>query len=228
MLSLASSSKYDASDGGTGVPLDAPSGVSVGDFVVVAVQGNGQITISDDNGSTPFTKILSDYKPNASNGHTLSLFARTIQSGDPSTYNFILSSGGRRSGIAMRFADSSSPSFDIAPDTANATNADNADSGDISVPSITTLVADTIHVVLGCWDTSAIGTISTPAGYTLIENANGGGEPLHASYKVIATAGATGSVDISNTEFGARIGISFSVKGATGTPSTGFQFFLDF
>lgn len=228
MLSLASSSKYDASDGGTGVPLDAPSGVSVGDFVVVVVHGNGQITISDNNGSTPFTKVLSDYKPNPNNGHTISIFARTIQAGDPSTYNFTLSSGGRRAGVAMRFTDSISPSFDVAPDTGNAVSADNSDSGDITIPSITTLVDNAIHVLVAGWDTSSIGSISTPSGYTLIENANGGGEPLHTSYKVISTAGATGSSDVSNTEFGARIGISFSVKGAGSAPPTGFQFFLDF
>lgn len=173
--------------------------------IAVEIKANSGFTIAPN---------FTDYKPNTTNGHTVTLFSRTIQAGDPSTYNFTLGASGRWAVIAICFTDSTTPSFDVAPNTANAANDDSASTGTINAPSITTGVANAIHVVFCGWDTSATGTITTPSGYTLIQNANSGGEPLHMSYKVITAAGATGAVSIANTEFGAMIAGSFSVKGA--------------
>lgn len=213
-LTVVASSKADSTTG-TALSLARPTGTTTGDFVVVIAQANGQTTIADNNGSTPFTIApnFTNYKPNTTNGHTVTLFSRTIQAGDPSTYNFTSGASGRWGIIAITYRDSSAPSFDVAPNTANAANDDSASTGTINAPSITTGVANTIHTVFCGWDTSATGTITTPSGYTLLQNANSGGEPLHASYKAIATASATGTVQNVNTEFGAMIASSFSVKG---------------
>lgn len=221
-LAFRSASSNSASSG-SDANVGAPSGMSDGDWIVVVVQGNGQITINDDNGSTPFTKApnFSDYKPNTTNGHTITVFYRRKQSGDPTTFHFALSTGGRWAVDAMAFSGNT-VDFDVAPSTANAANEDDSSDGSIDAPSIS-VAADTIHVVFCGWDTSEIGTITTPSGYTLIANANGGGEPLHASRKAFASAGSTGAVTCSNTEFGAKIAGSFSVKetasGGTATPS---------
>lgn len=189
-----------------------PTGAAVGDWIVVIVHGNGQITITDNNGSTPFTKApnFSDYKPNPTNGHTITVFYRRKESGDPTTYNFTMSASGRAAVDAIAFSGTL-PGFDVAPDTANAANEDSAADGDVTVPGIT-VANNSVHVVFCGWDTSAIGTITTPTGYTLAANANGGGEPLHTSYKNFATGGSTGSVVCQNTEFGAKIAGSFSIK----------------
>jgi hypothetical protein len=210
VAAIRGSSKADATTG-TAVSVARPTGVVEGDLVVCIVHGNGQITIADNNGGTPFTKAanFSDYKPNTSNGHTVTIFYRTIQSGDPSTYDFTLSASGRWAVDCIGFIGPCA--FDVAPNTANAANEDDTDDGTISSPSITTLVNNAIHVNFCAWDTSATGTITTPSGYTLLQNANSGGNPLHTSYKLITAAGATGAVSNVNTEFAAMIAGSFSV-----------------
>lgn len=211
MIAVRSSSQNSSSTG-TAISVSAPTGATAGDLVVCVVHGNGQETLSDNNGGTPFTEAsnFSDYKPNTTNGHVLSVFYRTIQAGDPSTYNFALSASGRWGIVAVCFSGSI-PTFDVAPNTANAANDDSASSGTINAPAIT-VENNSIHVVFCGWDTGAIGTITTPSGYTLAENANGGGEPLHASYKAFASGGSTGAVTCENTEFAAMIAASFSVK----------------
>ena len=206
------SASQNSSSSGSAVSVSKPSGAVTGDTVFVIVQGNGQITIADNNGSTPFTPApnFTDYKPNTTNGHTITVFKRKLVDGDPATYNFTLSVAGRWGVDALCFSGND-VDYDVAPNTSNAANTDDSSSGSINAPSIT--VADnTIHVVFCGWDTSAIGTITTPSGYTLAANANGGGEPLHSSYKVFATGGSTGAVTCQNSEFGARIAGSFSVK----------------
>lgn len=179
------------------------SGPNVGfGGIAIEIKANSGFTIAPN---------FTDYKPNTGNGHTMTLFSRTIQAGDPSTYNFTSGASGRWALIAICFSGTSLD-FDVAPNTANAANDDSASTGTINSPSITTGVANTIHTVFCGWDTSATGTITTPSGYTLLQNANSGGEPLHASYKAIASASATGTVSNVNTEFAAMIASSFSVK----------------
>lgn len=206
------SASQNSSTTGTALSVSAPSGATTGDFVVCIVQANGQTTIADNNGSTPFTEApnFSDYKPNTSNGHTMSVFYRTIADGDPSTYNFTSGASGRWAVVAICYSGTGIV-FDVAPNTTNAANADGNDSGTINVPSIT-VAANTIHTVFCGWDTSAIGTITTPSGYTLAANANGGGEPTHVSYRAFSSGASTGLVPCVNSEYGARIVGSFSIK----------------
>lgn len=209
----------NSSSTGTAVSVSAPSGTTAGDLVKVIVHANGQTTIVDNNGSTPFTEQIDDYKPNTSNGHTMSIFSRVIQGGDPSTYNFTIGASGRWGVVAICATDSVTPVDDYAPNTGTgASNRDSSVDGTAVTESINTGVANAVNIVCAGWDTSSIGTITTPSGYTLLANANGGGEPLHASYKVITSAGATGTQNIVNTEFGAYITFSFSIKaGASST-----------
>lgn len=202
----------NSSSTGTAITVSKPTGTVAGDFVVCIVQGNGQETLTDNNGSTPFTKAtnFSDYKPNTTNGHVISVFYRTIVGGDPDTYAFTLSASGRWGVVAIAYSGSGI-TFDVAPNTTNAANDDAANNGTINAPAIT-VENNSIHTVFCGWDTSAIGSITTPGGYTIAENANGGGEPVHASYKAFATGGSTGAVTIVNSEFGSMIASSFSVK----------------
>lgn len=206
---IRSSSQNSASSGSPSI--SEPAGAQVGDKIIILVSVNGQTTIDDNNGSTPFTEDINDYKPNTSNGNTVSVFSRIKQSGDPTTYNFTPGTTGRWAAIAICLKGGG---YDVAPSTGNAANDDSASTGTINVPSIT-VGNNSIHIVACFWDTASIGTITTPSGYTLIQNANGGGEPLHASYKAFATGGATGAVTCQNTEFGAIIAFSFSVKSNT-------------
>jgi len=216
-------SSQNSSTTGTAISVSAPAGTSPGDLVKVIVHGNGQTTIADNNGATPFTEQINDYKPNVGSGHTMSVFSRVIQVGDPTTYNFTMGASGRWGVVAISAYDTVTPQDDVAPSTTNATNRDSAENGLASTASINTLVDNAVHIIVAGWDTSAIGTISTPSGYTLLANANGGGQPVHVSYKVITTAGATGSQGVNNTEYGTYITFSFSIKSvATYIPRMGF------
>ena len=213
MATLRASSKADSSTG-TAISVAAPTGATTGDLVVCIVQANGQTTLVDNNGATPFTEDINDYKPNTTNGHVVSVFSRVIQAGDPSTYNFTSEASERWSIVAICWQGAHS--YDVAPSTGNAANDDSASTGTINAPTITTVADNSHHVTFCCWDTAATGIITTPVGYTLLQNANAGGEPLHASYKNITPAGATGATTHLNTEFGAMIAMSFSVKASSG------------
>lgn len=218
-LAVRAASQNSASTG-TAITVTAPTGTTTGDFVVCIVHGNGQETLADNNGATPFTEAtnFSDYKPNTTNGHVISVFYRTIQAGDPGSYAFTLSTSGRWGIVAIAYSGTA-VTFDVAPNTTNAANEDDTDDGTISAPTIT-VANNTIHTVFCGWDTAVIGSITTPTGYTIAENANGGGEPTHASYKAFATGGATGAVECVNSEFGSMIASSFSVKeGGSFSPS---------
>lgn len=188
------------------VSIALPVG-NVGDKLVVVVTINNQSAIGDNNGGTPLTEDLADYQPNTSGGHTISVFSRVLTGSEPATLAFTNAASSRWAAVAFIVR----AGYDVAPSSGNAANTDDSSNGDISAPSIS-VANNSVHIVVATWDTSAIGTISTPSGYTLIKNANGGGEPLHVSYKNFSTGGATGSVACSNTEYGSRIAFSFSLK----------------
>lgn len=219
MATLRSSSKNDGATG-TAISVDVPAGAASGDFVVCIVQANSQTTIADNNGSAAFTEApnFSDYKPNTSNGHTVSVFSRTLNGTEGASFAFTSGASGRWSVIAICY--NGAHEFDVAPNTANAANNDSASTGNITCPAITTGVANAHHVTFCAWDTSAYGTITTPTGYTLLQNANTDGEPMHVSYKNIASAGSTGTVNHSNTEYAAMITSSFSIKVSGGVTYT--------
>ena len=195
----------------TGTNATVTITASVGDVVIVSVHFNGQTTIVDNNGATPWTEDINDYKPNPTGGHTLSIFSRRFQTGDPTSLSFTGGASGRWSVIAHVWQNpNASAIYDVAPSTTNAANTDDNASGSIDAPTITTTTANAIHVVHGYWDTAATGTISTPSGYTNIAQVHN--EPQASSYKVITSAGATGAQTYSNTEVGSRIALSYAIK----------------
>lgn len=48
--------------------VSASAGATTGDFVVVIAQHNGNVTIADNNGSTPFTEDINDWQPIPTSG----------------------------------------------------------------------------------------------------------------------------------------------------------------
>lgn len=198
---------------GTAVSVARPTSTTVGDIVIVVVHGNGQITITDNNGSTPFTKDLSDYKPNTGSGHTVSVFSRVIQSGDPSTYNFTLSSSGRWAVIANTVVGGdTSVIYDITPDTSR--SAGNESASSINAPTITTATDNAIHFAVGAVDSETATVSSTPATYSATSIA-GAGQGLSVATKTITPAGATGAQSFSFSQTTGVISTSFAVKNAS-------------
>lgn len=203
----------------TGTDANVTISASNGDAVLVSVQFNNQTTIVDGNGATPWTEDIDDYKPNTSGGHTVSLFSRRFQSGDPTTLHFTGGLSGRWSIIVDVWQNPHASSiYDVAPSTANAANADDSSAATINAPTITTLSDNAIHVVHGYFDDGAAGNPSAPAGYTTAGAEND--EPQVAAYKVIAAAGATGAQTVTGTTSAPRIALSYAIKDEGVTAST--------
>lgn len=209
----------NSSTTGTAVSVSAPTGTTTGDVVIVSVHGNNQTTIADNNGSTPFTEDINDYKPNTSNGHTVSIFSRRIQASDPSTYNFTLGTSGRWSVVAIAFQNPDPTTiYDVTPNTANAANRDDSSASTLNAPSITTVGDNAIHVVCGYSDDGSGGAMTAPSGYS--NQASPVNEPQTVSTKAITPAGATGTKTVTATTSSPMIALSFAIKNTAATVAT--------
>lgn len=205
------SSSSNSSTTGTAISVTAPTGTSVGDLVIVSVHGNGQTTIADNNGATPFTEDINDYQPNTTSGHTVSIFSRVIQSGDPTTYNFTLGASGRWSIVTVCFINPQASYYDVSPSTTNAANRDNSTSSTLNAPAITIGVANSIDVVCGYSDDGVGGAMTGPAGYAV--QAQPVNEPQVVLTKTVST-GTTGTRQVTATTTSPMIALSFSIKAA--------------
>lgn len=211
MASVRSASS-NSSTTGTAISVSAPTGTTIGDFVVVSVHGNGQTTIVDNNGATPFTEDINDYKPNTTNGHTVSIFSRIIQSGDPTTYNFTLGASGRWSIVAVAFSSPEASPYDVTPSTANAANRDDSTTNTLNAPAITIGVSNSIDVVCGYSDDGTGGAMTGPVGY--VAQAQPVNEPQVVLTKAVS-AGSTGTRQVTATTSSPMIALSFSIKGSS-------------
>lgn len=225
MATIVNSSQNSASSG-TAMTVAAPTDTTIGDLVIVAAHGNGQSTIVDNNGATPFTEDIDDFKPNTSSGHVMSLFHRVIVASDPTTYAFTLGATGRWSLIAVTFRGFHADLWDVAPSTTNTDNLDSPPgSGGATAPAITTLTANAIHCALAFIDASIDDFDVWPSGYTVHQSVdNNQGQTF--TTKVIAAAGDTGIQTFEHNGSGtAFIGLSFAVKdlGGVASRATGFM-----
>lgn len=194
---------------GTAVTVTRPTGTTTGDVVVIFCHGNGQTTFTDNNGATPFTKdpTVGDYKPNTSYGHTVSVFYRRIQSGDPSSYAFTMGATGRWSIICYTIQDPDPTTIlDATPTLSNV----ESDGNSYAAPSITTVTAGAIHLPMACLDDGATTVTGFPATYTNTVSEND--QPMGVAAKVIAAAGATGTQTFTFSASSARIGISVAIR----------------
>src|SRR5260221_3046435 len=204
--------------GGTGSALAvaAPAGVAVGDAVIVICHINGQTTLADNNGTTPFAEDLPDFAPNTSSGMTTSVFSRRIQAGDPSTYNFTGGASDRWSAVAIALSDPDpSTIYDVAIGTANTDAPPQASVA--TIPSVTTATDKSIHLAVGLADGAHVMT-DTPAGYTLLQST--GNQAIRAASKTITPAGATGALTMTLDAADAVIGLSIAIKNNSAAGAT--------
>jgi hypothetical protein len=166
IMARAASVRADNTATGTSssFSVTAPAGTVAGDVVVVLAVANGITTISDNNGSTPFTKDVSDIRP-GSGSVTISLFSRRIQAGDPTTYQFTPTTGSEWRLYAVTIQNPHPSTFyDAGPSYACAA------STTVSTAAITTTTANALLLQLFGVDVSPAITFSNkPASYTEIE-----------------------------------------------------------
>lgn len=185
---------FSSNSGTTGdASVSAPAGAAAGDLVVVVVHANelaANVTIADNNGSTPFTEDIQEFDTTGTNGGgSVSVFWRRIQAGDPSTYNFTISASGRWGCGAVCFQNPHpSNLWDATPTTQQQA----APTTTMPCPSITTVTANAIHLALVFTDGLDNLTTDTPAGYTKIINTSG--QNVTVAWKTIAAPGATGAL----------------------------------
>lgn len=210
MATTVRSASSNSSTTGTAISVSAPAGTTAGDVVIVSVHCNSQTTIVDNNGGTPFTEDINDFKPNTSNGHTVSIFSRRIVGGDPSTYNFTSGASDRWSIIAMAIQNPNTTDiYDVAPSTGNAANRDDSTTNTLNAPAITIGSDNAIDVVCGYEDDGAGGAMTGPAGYTA--QAQPVNEPQVMLTKTV-NAGTTGTRLVTATVNSPLIALSFSIK----------------
>lgn len=194
---------------GTAVTVAAPTGTTTGDLVVVVVHANGQTTIVDNNGATPFTEDLNDFQQSTGGG-TVSVFSRRIQAGDPTTYAFTIGATGRWTAVAVTFQKPhDSAIYDVAPAVGNSTASSVGGTSANSV-DITTNYTNAIHAAVCCPDGSLEACTGVPSGYVV--NKNAGDQNIAVCTKRIASATATGEQAFAWTNSNGWITLSFAIR----------------
>jgi len=201
------------SNAATTLACTAPTGTVSGDLVIAIVGHNGQETIADNNGATPFTLSYESWDTAAPFGATMTVFYRLIQGGDPASYSFTADTSDRMTVLCVTFSNpNTSTPLDVAPVLGSLTT-DTTNDGSIPVASITTLSANAIHIMAVMQDTSTSPTFAAVAGYTQLGTGAGGtGEATDLYYKVIAAAGATGGQTVGVSAFAGALSQSFALK----------------
>lgn len=220
MATTLRASSQNSATSGTAITVSRPTGTVEGDVVLVKVHVNGQTTIVDNNGATPFTEDINDYKPNTSSGHTASLFRLTIPAGNPATYSFTSGASGRWSAVAETWMNPNATFYDVTPVTGNATNLDSppGSSGATSA-SINTTTSNAIHKIDAFIDASIDDFTGWPSGYTVTQSVDNN-QGQTGVYKVIAAAGATGTQNFTHNGSGtAYITFSYAIKDIGGSTS---------
>ena len=211
MATSIRSSSSNNSTTGTAMSVSTPVGTIAGDLVIISVHGNGQTTIVDNNGTTPFTEDLNDFQPNPTGGHTVSIFSRRILLGDPTTYNFTLGASSRWSIVAVTLS-SPHPNtiYDVAPSTTNAGNTDDSAINTQVTPSISPTSKNAIVFVCGYSDDPTGGSPTPPSTYIQVQGPVD--EPQGVAVKVVSYPSTTGVLTYTFTTNAPRIALSFAIR----------------
>lgn len=229
MSTTVRSSNIGTGASGSPVSVTAPAGTTTGDVVVIIANlNNSNITITDDNGATPFTQDL--YLNLSGGSQAVSVFSRRIQAGDPSTYTFTLSAGSDRWTLIAVTWQNPDPLtiYDVAPSTLNCSQQATSGTNNNSAPSITTTTANAHWCACGFSD-GASNTIIPPGGFTAEQN--GGNQAEAFCDQGVVTPGATGTAAFVWGTSSQSICAAFAVKdnaAAAGSsqPYTSTQFFV--
>lgn len=201
----------NAAASGTAITVTAPTGTAAGDRVSILIAGNGSGTITDNNGSTPFTRPANGRQTQTGTGQFAEYWYRDIQSGDPSSYAFTASVSDRWGILAIAWSDPSATFFDVDL-TWNTVTAFQTTG---TSPAITTAINGSIHISVLFPDNptnTCTANPSTTDGYNLLRNA--GNQLICACDLAIATAGSVTAKSFTYGGGGSsgNIGLSFAVN----------------
>lgn len=210
------SARGNSATTGTAVSITAPAGSASGDVMICVVHANNNTTIVDNNGASAFTEDLNDFQ-DTTPGQTLSLFSRRLVGGDTTSYAFTLGTSGRWGVICVAFQNPNASTI------YDATHVETANPGAAPItsgnsPSVTTNTSNAIHCAIIAPDGNDSAAYNTPAGYTSQATTVGPAQGLAFDTKVIAVAGATGTVGFTwtGTQADGYIGLGFAIKDDAG------------
>lgn len=185
------SSATNGATTGTAVSVSKPAGVQVGDVVIVVVHSNGPRDISDNNGSAPFTSILSNREYNGPSAQ-VDLFYRVIDGTEGSTLDFTLASSDRWSIIASAYRGVDTTTiWDVQPTSTT----ENTGTGSTNTTdSITTLTDGAMIVAFAVNDSSSLTFTATPGDSFNSRENNSGEQLLALADKVKTTTGSQSAV----------------------------------
>jgi hypothetical protein len=200
------------------------TGVQEGDLMVFHIKASATPqTVTDDNGSTPFTEqFRSDDPGSATCEYTI--WTRFVGPSEPATYHFLKSNIVPFHDVMIRVYRNVNPNdiFDIAPIIGNADfGLDLSQVNDLTAPSITTTDPDSMAVMWVHNDGTTgdeHGGHSYTAGWNLTRNGTNPSDTTTnvSSEKFMPSAGATGDfvVTTTNTITNAWLGIQYALKKA--------------
>ena len=204
----------------TTLSVSAPAGTTAGDVVIVIGTRNAFSavdTLVDDNGSTPFTQVRSDFE--SGQGSSLTILRRVIQAGDPTTYTFDYDPAGDLGAsylglVAMTFRNVDAAIFDVAPSAGTLTQ-ESPDGNDITCVAVTSTLANCIHVICAGRE-GGQGYRNTPSGYTAVAVASDFDWVTSVHYKILTSAGSSGVQTYTAPEGGSGQTQSFIIKNNAG------------
>lgn len=201
---------------GTAITCAAPAGIVAGDIVVAMFNNNESVTITDNNGATPFTQTLARraYNTNSA-GYTI--WVRVAGASEPATYAFTGSGSDRWSIIVAAFRGGHQVDiWDVAPTAAT----EKIDSTNLRTSqALTTLKDGAMIIALANMDSATQTFTGIPAdGFTDMQN-NSGEELIQASYKAMPVAGLQAAVGWTSSVDGTEAAIQiFSIKPSYSSP----------
>lgn len=199
---------------GTAVSTALPTGATTGDVVIVVVHANGPKDSTDNNGSDPYTGILTNREYNGTSAQ-YDIFYRVLDGSEGATIDFTLSGSDRWCIIASAYRNvDTSTIWDVEP-SATTENTATGD-GTSETDSITTTTDNAKIISFSCNDSSSVTFTGTPSGFFVRQN-NSGEQLLALADKTLQTAGTQASVTwTQSASNGYWINNTFALKPDTG------------
>jgi hypothetical protein len=206
-------SSTNGNTSGTAITCSAPASIQSGDVLVCIINLNGDNagTVSDNNGSTPFTSVLG-YRAYNGDSARYYVWVRVAGSSEPATYAFTRTVNDRWSIIisAYRGVDTSTI-WDVQP-TASTENVDG--SSPFSTLSLITVNNGAMIIACSFSDSSSVTYTATPGDSFNSRQNNSGEELIALADKVLATAGTQSAVSWTGSADVASVTQIFSLKPA--------------
>lgn len=158
---------------GTALTVTKPTGTTAGDIVIVFISinggaGDGMTSLTDNNGSTPFTDAGAGLRHYNSDSGTYQIFYRVAGASEPASYAFTSNLNTRWSIYASTYrgGDTSTP-FDVAPTT---TSENIGTVTTVATDAITTLTDNAMIIAVAADDSGSVTFSATPSGFNSREN----------------------------------------------------------